>query len=257
MVLRGDGGATTSEQAGSRQRRSDRFAPGGARSALSGLMLACAWIDRFWVDYRCDMFVRVPAFVYRLIAPRPHCRSTCRTGTSHAGRHGRYWKQLMEDGNAVAFGPVNDPAGSYGLGLLIADDLAEAQAFARRRPGRSWLRTGYEPRSHQCFAWSRRPAYSRSADPGSVRRLHACRCRGDGLAPAPAEGAGPQRALPQRARDGQIRTILTSPAESSASNSRCVCCSVDAQARCWSHYQIGTMGRSPRRSRGARRGERT
>lgn len=81
------------------------------------------------------MFMRVPAFVYRLIAPRP----TFSVDMSEPERatlaeHGRYWKQLMEDGKAVAYGPVNDPAGSYGLGLLIADDLAEAQALRDADP---------------------------------------------------------------------------------------------------------------------------
>jgi uncharacterized protein YciI len=81
------------------------------------------------------MFMRMPAFVYRLIAPRP----TFPVDMSEQERatlaeHGRYWKQLMEDGKAIAFGPVNDPAGSYGLGLLIADDLAEAQALRDADP---------------------------------------------------------------------------------------------------------------------------
>jgi uncharacterized protein YciI len=76
------------------------------------------------------MLMRVPAYVYRLIAPR----STFSADMSEEeqatlAEHGRYWKQLMEDGKAVAFGPVHDPAGSYGLGLLIARDLAEAEAL--------------------------------------------------------------------------------------------------------------------------------
>jgi uncharacterized protein len=81
------------------------------------------------------MLRRVPAFVYRLIAPRP----TFSADMSEPERatlveHGHYWKQLMEDGKAVAFGPVNDPAGSYGLGLLIVDDIAEAEALRDADP---------------------------------------------------------------------------------------------------------------------------
>lgn len=77
----------------------------------------------------------VPAFVYRLIAPRP----TFAFDMSPEERatltsHGRYWQKLMEDGKAIAFGPVNDPAGSYGLGLLIADDMSEAEALRDADP---------------------------------------------------------------------------------------------------------------------------
>jgi uncharacterized protein YciI len=77
----------------------------------------------------------VPAFVYRLIAPRATF-SVDMTEQERATleEHGRYWRQLMADGKAVAFGPVNDPAGSYGLGLLIADDIAEAQALRDSDP---------------------------------------------------------------------------------------------------------------------------
>ena len=34
----------------------------------------------------------------------------------------------------LAFGPVNDPAGSYGLGIIIAESLAEAQALRDADP---------------------------------------------------------------------------------------------------------------------------
>jgi uncharacterized protein len=81
------------------------------------------------------MFMRVPAFVYRLIAPRPTFSiDMSEQERATLAEHGRYWKQLMEDGKAIAFGPVNDPAGSYGLGLLIADNLAEAQALRDADP---------------------------------------------------------------------------------------------------------------------------
>ena len=78
---------------------------------------------------------KVPAFVYRLIAPRPSF-ATDMTEQERATltEHGRYWQQLMADGKALAFGPVNDPAGSYGLGLLVADDLAEAEALRDADP---------------------------------------------------------------------------------------------------------------------------
>ena len=77
----------------------------------------------------------MPAYVYRLIAPRPTF-ATDMTEAEHATltEHGRYWSKLMKDGKALAFGPVNDPAGSYGLGILLAEDLAQAQALRDADP---------------------------------------------------------------------------------------------------------------------------
>lgn len=75
------------------------------------------------------------AYVYRLIAPR----RTFATDMTEAERatlseHGRYWSELMAAGKALAFGPVDDPAGSYGLGILLADDLEQAKALRDADP---------------------------------------------------------------------------------------------------------------------------
>ena len=77
----------------------------------------------------------MPAFVYRLIAPRATF-SADMTDEERAtlAEHGRYWTKLMEEGKAIAFGPVHDPAGSYGLGLLIAHDIDEAEALRDADP---------------------------------------------------------------------------------------------------------------------------
>jgi uncharacterized protein YciI len=81
------------------------------------------------------MVRHVPAFVYRLIAPRPtFALDMSEQELATLVEHGRYWQQLMDNGKALAFGPVNDPAGSYGLGLLLVDDLAEAEALRDADP---------------------------------------------------------------------------------------------------------------------------
>jgi len=44
------------------------------------------------------------------------------------GRHVAHWRELLDRGTAVAFGPVLDPDGSWGLGLLdvaVQDDASE------------------------------------------------------------------------------------------------------------------------------------
>lgn len=74
-------------------------------------------------------------FVYRLIAPRPTF-ATDITADERATLvdHGAYWSALMAAGKAVAFGPVDDPRGSYGLGILLVDDLDEAEAIRDADP---------------------------------------------------------------------------------------------------------------------------
>ena len=41
--------------------------------------------------------------------------------------HVGYWHALAADGKALAFGPVNDPNGPYGIGIILADSQAEAE----------------------------------------------------------------------------------------------------------------------------------
>ena len=41
--------------------------------------------------------------------------------------HVGYWSALAEDGKALAFGPVNDPHGPYGIGIVLADSVSEAE----------------------------------------------------------------------------------------------------------------------------------
>jgi hypothetical protein len=48
--------------------------------------------------------------------------------------HSTYWRGRLANGDAVAFGPVNDASGSYGLGLLRAADEAAVLAFERDDP---------------------------------------------------------------------------------------------------------------------------
>jgi len=52
------------------------------------------------------------------------------TMTDHVG----YWTTLAESGRVLAFGPVNDPAGPYGIGIVVADDLVAAQALRDADP---------------------------------------------------------------------------------------------------------------------------
>jgi uncharacterized protein YciI len=48
--------------------------------------------------------------------------------------HGAYWQKKLAEGVAVAFGPVLDPAGAWGLGLVRVEDEAAARAYTAADP---------------------------------------------------------------------------------------------------------------------------
>ena len=74
-------------------------------------------------------------YLYKLIPPRP----TFAADMSDAeraimGQHVGYWQQLLDRGTAVVFGPVNDPAGGWGLAVLTAESEQEVEALGRSDP---------------------------------------------------------------------------------------------------------------------------
>jgi len=50
------------------------------------------------------------------------------------GRHAAYWQPLIDAGSMVVFGPVLDGTGSWGLGVVEADDEDQLRAFASDDP---------------------------------------------------------------------------------------------------------------------------
>lgn len=74
-------------------------------------------------------------FVYRLLPPRPtFAEDMTPDERATMSAHGAYWAALMDAGKAVAFGPVYDPAGSYGLGIVVVENRAEAEAIRDADP---------------------------------------------------------------------------------------------------------------------------
>jgi uncharacterized protein YciI len=43
--------------------------------------------------------------------------------------HVSYWSVLTEQGRVLAFGPVGDPGGAYGIGIVLAESQTEAEAL--------------------------------------------------------------------------------------------------------------------------------
>jgi hypothetical protein len=80
-------------------------------------------------------------FVFRLIPPRPDFAFTMSdeeraTMVAHVG----YWCALADQGKALVFGPVDDPGGSYGIGIVLVEDDTEA---AELRDGDPALRSSH------------------------------------------------------------------------------------------------------------------
>jgi uncharacterized protein len=74
-------------------------------------------------------------FVFRLVPPRPSFASDMSaeeraTMMDHVG----YWSALNAQGRVLAFGPVNDPHGGYGIGVVLAENLADAESIRDADP---------------------------------------------------------------------------------------------------------------------------
>jgi uncharacterized protein YciI len=75
------------------------------------------------------------AFLYRLLPPRPSFSDDMTPEEAEVmERHVGYWQDLIAGDVALAFGPVLDPNGPWGLGLLDLDDEDDARAIGQNDP---------------------------------------------------------------------------------------------------------------------------
>src|SRR5215211_4092115 len=74
-------------------------------------------------------------YVLRLKSPRPNFAQTMSDEEREImGRHAAHWQPFIESGRMVVFGPIMDGTGSWGLGVVEADDEAEIRAHAAADP---------------------------------------------------------------------------------------------------------------------------
>ncbi len=74
-------------------------------------------------------------FVCRLLSPRPTFPGDM-TAEERAvmEEHVAYWTRQLEAGRVVVFGPVADPKGAWGLGVVRAPDLDAVRALEEEDP---------------------------------------------------------------------------------------------------------------------------
>jgi uncharacterized protein YciI len=74
-------------------------------------------------------------FLFRLIPPRADFAQTMTLAEQHAmTAHQEYWQRLLHDGRVVVYGPVADPEGIWGMGVLRAAGQAEVLAIGNNDP---------------------------------------------------------------------------------------------------------------------------
>ncbi len=85
-------------------------------------------------------------FLCRLIPPRPTFPQDMTDAEAKVmSEHVAYWTELADKGTAVVFGPVADPQGVWGLGILEVEDEATVQSLTSNDPVmRSAIGASYE-----------------------------------------------------------------------------------------------------------------
>jgi uncharacterized protein len=74
-------------------------------------------------------------FVFRLIPPRPDFAfNVSEDERATMIEHIAYWTRLATQAKALAFGPVDDPEGSYGIAIILAGSREEAEALRGADP---------------------------------------------------------------------------------------------------------------------------
>ena len=85
-------------------------------------------------------------FVLYLLPSRPDFAQTMSENErAIMMKHIAYWTAIMNEGKAIAFGPVIDPSGVYGLGILAVDNENEVKDFIANDPATAINQYEYFP----------------------------------------------------------------------------------------------------------------
>lgn len=70
----------------------------------------------------------MPHFFCKLIAPRPTFAMDMNDREKALmDQHAAYWMGMLNEGVVLLFGPVMDPNGPFGMGIIEGDDEAEVR----------------------------------------------------------------------------------------------------------------------------------
>ena len=74
-------------------------------------------------------------FLCKLIPPRPtFAQDMTELEIKVMQEHVEYWTALADRGVAIAFGPVADPDGAWGVGILEVDNESDIQTISAKDP---------------------------------------------------------------------------------------------------------------------------
>jgi uncharacterized protein YndB with AHSA1/START domain len=110
-------------------------------SHASGWEAVLGWLDNHVAPKR-----EVRYFLCRLLPPRATFMQDMTSDERTVMQaHVQYWRGKLAEGRVVAFGPVLDPAGGWGVGIVAASDDAELRRFQEEDPAvRSKIGLSYE-----------------------------------------------------------------------------------------------------------------
>jgi uncharacterized protein len=87
------------------------------------------------MSQRSDPATKSKLFLYKLIPPRPtFATDVTQAEAAIMAQHVGYWQDLTQAGVAVVFGPVADPAGTWGLAVVKAEREDDVRALGRDDP---------------------------------------------------------------------------------------------------------------------------
>jgi len=74
-------------------------------------------------------------FFYKLIGPRPSFPADMTPAERQLMQeHGQYWRGQMAQGKVVAFGPVADPKGVFGVAIVRLEDGTDPKSLVDGDP---------------------------------------------------------------------------------------------------------------------------
>jgi uncharacterized protein len=74
-------------------------------------------------------------FLFRLVPPRADFAQTLTPSEQETMKqHAEYWQRLLDNGRVVVFGPVADPEGMWGLGVVRAESHEDVVLLGQNDP---------------------------------------------------------------------------------------------------------------------------